>query len=143
MQNNKTFIFLSIFVCTIFFGLVYSCVSGPTLGEVRSARKMMRADMSVVIRETREISEFDDDRKTKTLGAILSLVIAQDHWGPLRSRDYESLLEQLGWARSPTRTEGLYLCKHGASAVIIAPDGDTVRSGYITMTYPATPIAGC
>ncbi|WP_130392306.1 hypothetical protein [Cupriavidus agavae] len=143
MKSNKNMIFSLAFTLVVASGMIYSCVTGPTLGDVRNFRKMMRADMSILIKEVREIVDYDDDRKKKTMSVILSLKTAPEFWKTDHSSNYISLLGSIGWIPSIQSNGIVFMCKNGVSASIINPDGKENYNGFISMSYPPDRRARC
>lgn len=142
-MNNKNFALLIPFLTAIAIGLVHSCLSGPSIGQIRKAREMLRVDMSILRKQVSNVASFDDDRKTKVGSAILSLEITPASWTQSGTPSYVTLLDGLGWKRAAIATGIIFMCKQGASASIIEPPSEINGHGYINMKYPADPRARC
>lgn len=56
-------------------------------------------------------------------------------------KKYKETLDSLGWITSKDYDDKIFLCKGGASALIMLDD-DT-RNGYLYMTYPSERRAAC
>ncbi|WP_342051635.1 MULTISPECIES: hypothetical protein [unclassified Cupriavidus] len=137
--------FCSILLSTVFIIVLicigYSFKSNPSLAETRSARQMMRHDMDIIRSENVKILDFDDDKKTKISSATLRLTVSSDAWSAVLMKKYKETLNSLGWITSKDYGEKIFLCKGGASALIMLDD-DT-RNGYLYMTYPSERRAAC
>jgi len=135
MKRNWRLILYFLFIVVVGCVIGYSCQSGPSLAEIRSAREMMRRDMVIVRKEHAQIVEFDDDRKTKIGGAMLSISISADSWSPDLLDKYEKLLNSMGWVKSNIIDGNIFLCKDNASALITE-----YRSGQKSISIHEIPI---
>lgn len=141
-MKKSTEILLSIvFIIIVLIGIVDSFKSNPSLAETRSARQMMRHDMEIIRSENVKILDFDDDKKTKISSATLRLTVSSDAWSAALMKKYKEKLNSLGWMTSNNSGEKIFLCKSGASALIMFDD--STRNGYLYMTYPSERRAAC
>ena len=143
MRNNINVYFSLFFFVAIVIFIVHSCQSDPSLGDIRKAREMMISDMTLVIQEIPGVTYFDDDQKTKIGSSILSIEIAPDSWSCEYFSKNESLLIKLGWHPSAKSPEGTFLCKNGASSLIMKSEKRGKIYGYLYMKYPADLRAKC
>lgn len=143
MLMEKGFSAVSILVCVVFFSIIYWFSSGASLSDSRAARRMMRADMEVIMREPVKILHYGDDKKTKTVGARIYISIDAIAWSPIQKRRYEQVLESIGWYRSEASSDGDFFCKRGVSATVSKAGEDLNAEGYISMSFPSDPRAGC
>ena len=91
--------------------------------------------MVIVRKEHAQIVEFDDDRKAKIGGAMLSISISADSWSPDLLDKYEKLLNSMGWVKSNIIDGNIFLCKDNASALITE-----YRSGQKSISIHEIPI---
>ena len=143
MIDNRRMLLTLVFIVIVATAIFYSFRSNPSLVEIRSAREIMRADMAVVRQECPGVVVFDDDRKAKVGSAILSIEIASDSWGEGHISKYESMLSKLGWIHSSKIDGGVFMCKKGASALLVNSMRGNEMNGYIYMKYPSDPRAKC
>ncbi|WP_454725881.1 MULTISPECIES: hypothetical protein [Cupriavidus] len=142
MNNNRGMLFSLLFIAVIWISIAYSCQSAPSLGEIRSAREMMREDMKVIRQMDAIIIDFDDDKKAKIGSAMFAAAIASESWSPDQASKYEAALTSLGWVKSNISGGNIFFCKQGASALIMDFRKNNEK-GYFYMKYPLDPRAKC
>ncbi|NYI01543.1 hypothetical protein [Cupriavidus plantarum] len=141
MKKSTEISLSAVFIITVLICIRYSFMSNPSLAQTRVARQMMRQDMAIIRSENVKTIDFDDDRKAKISGATLRLTVSSEAWSTALMKKYKEKLNSLGWMTSNNSGEKIFLCKSGASALIMFDD--STRNGYLYMTYPSERRAAC